>query len=986
MRTPRLRPAPLAALIALSLIAPTNIAAQIATATLAGTVRDDTGAALPNVTITVKSEATSAVRSTTTDAEGRYRFAALDPGVYEVRAELANFKTAVHTGVVLSVGGTTDTDVKMSLGQIAEQVTVGAELPLIESAKTELSRVVRAVEIASLPISGRNFVDFVKLSSGVASGRENVGGGAFKEPDVGVGSAAAPRLSFGGQPELNTMIQVDGADNIQTFTGLPRATPSQEAAKEFRVLNSTYLAEYGRALGGFVNIVTKSGGNRRDGSIYYFGMHDALNARSVLNTPDTDVLHQNQFGFTVGAPLAVDRTFIFGNYEGQIREQSNRFSRVVLDNLATLNAVRTQYGLKPETTNQLQKNHYHSFLVKVDHRLAPLHTVSVRYNFLDSDTDNFLGGGGRASPTSSTARDNLVRDQALVANVVSVVSPRLINEARFQAARRTFDFPSVLKEPSLDLSNFIIMGKSTSDVDFYGETRIQAADSVTMTNGAHQMKAGVDVNVLRNQSKFDLFFPARIIFPSLAAFQSFTPAVFWWPFLATATSHPGVSPTWTNDVPAGWDDGTRFNVNHSSYGIYVQDHWQAADKLTVTYGLRYDIEQYPSQYITKRDLDNFQPRAGASYAYSPRGVIRGGYGLFTDRLAASVGQLFVATSGSSAGLLPNAQKLFPTVAPVQGRFQQRTVGGALAPVAAATFLRTGQVPTTSSLSLADTLDGAIRNPYSHQASGQISQEVGNGVAVSASYLFLGAREVLGHTGNLNAFQTGVLPTGKPTYGGRTYPELGDVFVQTNTGRSNYHGATFEAEKRFAQGFGFHGTYTLSRVRNNVDSLANLADLPEGQDILGETARSRQDVRHRVVLALLSQVPSHVAVLHAFRFSGLVSVESGRPFNIFAGRDFNLDGNPNSDRPSTIGRNAYQGPAYASVDVRIGRDIAINSHARAELTLDIFNLFDRVNIKDINTVWGSIDYPNTPPPATLGFGTPRDVFNPRQVQFGVKLKF
>jgi hypothetical protein len=347
--------------------------------------------------------------------------------------------------------------------------------------------------------------------------------------------------------------------------------------------------------------------------------------------------------------------------------------------------------------------------------------------------------------------------------------------------------------------------------------------------------------------------------------------------------------------------------------------------------------------------------------------------------------LFNATAWSSAGSLPNAQKLFPTLAPLQGRFQQRTVGGALAPIAAATFLMTGQVPTTSTFGLADTLDGAIQNPYSHQASAQISHEIAR-VALSASYLFLGARMVPGHTGNLNAFQTGVLPTGKPTYGGRTYPEVGDMFVQTNTGRSNYHGATFEAEKRFAQGFGFHGSYTLSRVRNNVDSLANLADLPEGQDILSETARSRQDVRHRFTLSILSQIPSGVAVFGSFRISGLVSVESGRPFNIFAGRDFNLDGNPNSDRPSLLERNAYQGPAYASVDLRVGRDIRVTDRARAELTLDIFNLFDRVNVKDINTVWGSIDYPNTPPPATLGFGTPRDVFNPRQVQFGVKVKF
>jgi hypothetical protein len=176
------------------------------------------------------------------------------------------------------------------------------------------------------------------------------------------------------------------------------------------------------------------------------------------------------------------------------------------------------------------------------------------------------------------------------------------------------------------------------------------------------------------------------------------------------------------------------------------------------------------------------------------------------------------------------------------------------------------------------------------------------------------------------------------------------------------------------------------VRNNVDSLANLADIPEGQDILGEMARSRQDVRHRVTVTALSAVPSSVRGLGGFRFSGVVSVESGRPFNIFAGRDFNLDGNPNSDRPSAIGRNIYDGPAYASVDVRIGRDLRLNDRARLELTIDLFNLFNHSNVKDVNTVWGSADYPNTPPPANLGFGSARDVFNPYQTQIGVKVKF
>ncbi len=971
--------------LSMLLAAAMGAAAQTATGTISGIVRDTTRAALARVAVTVRNVATGTTRTAMTDGEGRYRIPGVDPGEYELRAAFAGFKTAVTSGLIVTVGGSTEADVEMTVGNVSEEVTVSTDAPVIETSKADLSRIVSPREIESLPISGRNFVDFVKLSSGVALGRENVGGGAFKEPDVGVGAAAAPRLSFGGQPELNTMIQVDGADNVQTFTGLPRATPSQEAAREFRVLNSTYLAEYGRALGGFVNIVTKSGTNTGTGSAYYFWMDDALAARSILNRPHEDTLKQHQFGGTFGGPLAPGRTFFFGNYEGQVRKQSNRFSQVVLDNLALLNAVRVPLGLRAETTDQVLDNHYSSFLAKLDHHLGERHTLSARYNFLDSSTDNFLGGGGRASPTSSTARDNGTRDQALVANFVSILSPTVLNEARFQVARRTFDFSAVFNEPSLDISNFIIMGKSTSDVDYYTETRTQIADSLTFNTGAHMLKAGIDINALKNDSAWNLFFPARIVFPNLTAFQTFTPVVFWWPFLATASSYPGISPTWTEAVPADWVDETQFSFDHSAFGFFAQDQWKATSRLTLTYGLRYDFERYPSRYISDTDLNNLQPRIGAAYAYSSRGVVRGGYGIFHDRLTSSIGQLFNATEWSSGGNLPNTQTLFPSVAPIQGRFEQRTVAGPAAPPAARTFLATGQVPAAGVKGLADTLDGAIDTPYSHQASVQLSQEFATGWVGSASYLFVSARDLLGHTGNLNAFQTGVLPTGKPIYAGRTYPDVGALFVQTNTGTSTHHGGTFEIQRRFANGYGLHGSYTIARTRTNVDSLANLSDLPEAQDIHVERGPSRQNVGHRVTLTLLDEVPSTVPVVGRLKISGLVTLESGRYYNIFVGSDVNADGNPNTDRPSNVGRNSYEGPGYASIDLRVGREFAFNDRFRLDVTLDMFNLFNRTNVKDVNTVWGGIDI-NTPPAPQFGFGTPRDVFNPFQTQIGMKLKF
>src|SRR5262245_28910265 len=443
-----------------ALLATPVASGQTTTATLSGVIRDATGAVVTEAKISVTNINTGATRETNTNGVGRYNLTNLGPGQYEVRAERDGFRAA-QSNVTLTIGGAAILDLTLQIGNMSEVVQVKQEAPLIEPTKAEVSRVVNEQTIESLPIIGRNFVDFAKLSSGVAPGRENTGGGAFKEPDTGVGSAAAPRLTFGGQSELSTLILVDGADNIQNATGLPRVTPSQEAVREFRVPTATFLAEYGRAPGGFVNIVTKSGTNRYNGSAYYFGMNDELNAQPLL-TGNNPVLRQNQFGATIGGPLRKDKTFFFGNYEGQRRAESNKFSSVVFNNLSAINATKTFFGLPPENTNVLRANDYDGFLAKLDHKLTTNNDFSVRYNLLDSTTKGFLGGGGRASPTSTTRRNNDVLDQALVASDTALLASNVVNEARVQWARRSFDFTPVIKEPDLEVSNLLITGKTTS--------------------------------------------------------------------------------------------------------------------------------------------------------------------------------------------------------------------------------------------------------------------------------------------------------------------------------------------------------------------------------------------------------------------------------------------------------------------------------------------------------------------------------------------
>ena len=323
------------------------------------------------------------------------------------------------------------------------------------------------------------------------------------------------------------------------------------------------------------------------------------------------------------------------------------------------------------------------------------------------------------------------------------------------------------------------MGKSTSDVDYYAETRWQFADSLTWTRGGHLSQGRHRLQLPGQRLDLEPVLPGsdRVSQPGRAA------DVHAGGVLVAVSGDGAVLPGHQPDVERGragrLGGRHRFSFDHSAYGFFVQDQWTAAPRLTVTYGLRYDFEQYPSRYISETDRNNFQPRIGAAFGTATRGVIRAGYGIFHDRLTSSVGQLFNAHGmverrlpAERAGAVPDGR------APIQGRFEQRTVGGPAAPAAALTFLTTGQVPAAGVKGLADTLDGAIHTPYSHQASRAGLARGGFRWVASVSYLFVGARDLLGHTGNLNAVQTGTLATGKPILGGRRYPDVGDT-VRSN---------------------------------------------------------------------------------------------------------------------------------------------------------------------------------------------------------------
>ena len=654
--------------------------ATTAQAQLNGAVRDQSGGAVAKAVISLRDLDTNSFYTTTSTGDGLYTFAIVPPGRYELTAEVSGFGKYTQTGIVLSVAQVATIDITLKVAQAGEKVVVTAETPVIEPTRTESSRVVDTDQIKALPISGRLFTDFALLSPGVSVGHTSAQS-PFTDPTV-------IRISFGGQRDLNNAVTVDGADNILAANGSQRATPSQEAVSEFRVVNSSFGAEYGRALGGIVNIVTKSGTNDLHGSVYDYLQNNATNARSLLTLPGFNTLRQNQFGATLGGPLQKDKTFFFVNYEGQRRAQSPTYPGLLFapvdssvaslfpagaTNLQAINLVKQDMGIPAENLSVLKTADNDNGIIKVDHQINKDNRLSLRYSILDSRALNqmvgeTLDGGGIGLP--SAGRNGLARDQAIVGTWNSQVSPTLLNSVLGQWARRNYGFIGVTGQPNLDVPNLLAFGHNFGAFERYNESRVQFSDTVSWVKGKHLAKFGLDYNYVRNFVIWPGFTPSRDIFASLddllvsgpsnwntpagcpfplnatlpsPPFPPNTPALhspclvaFFWgapigsgPFNPAQPSPP-VGTTWQNAFLPSQTQNFVIKLNHSYWGFFGEDQWRITPKLTLNYGARYDVETGLGFFVNG-DKRGIQPRVGVAYSPDPKTVIRAGYGMFYDR-------------------------------------------------------------------------------------------------------------------------------------------------------------------------------------------------------------------------------------------------------------------------------------------------------------------------------------------------------------------
>ena len=917
-RIPPQRALLLAALVCLC--ASTVLAQQTVTsATLGGRVEDSAGAAVPGALVSVNNLDTNQTRTATSDADGRYRFAYLPAGPYELTAEHAGFDP-LRQRLTLTLGQALDVPLRLAVAGVTGSVNITADVPLIEAARTQVAETILPREIDALPLNGRNYLDLALLAPAVS--RTNTGSNQrFAETSAVPGTG----LSVAGQRNLNNGFVVDGLSANDDAADLAATFYSQEVIREFQVVTSGGVAEFGRASSGVVNIITQTGTNQWRGRLYTFLRNQRLDARNPL-AATKDPLTQTQYGLTLGGPIRRDRTFLFTNFEQTRRNDSNVIT-IQPAAAASINNRLRQVGYSgPPVETGLVPGGLDStnLFARVDHAWDAANLFSARYSLYDVRALNSRTVGGLNSVSRGTSLAN--RDQTFAANNVTTLSPRALNEARFQFTRSRLSAPvNDAVGPAVNISGVASFGTATFSplaraIDLY-----ELVDNFSWQRGAHSFKAGADF--LYN--RVDINFPGAVqgvyTFTSLNNFLSGNYSSFQQAFGAPsqAQSNPNI-------------------------GLFVQDEWRPRPSLTLNAGLRYDAQFLPDPVET--DANNFAPRVG--FAYSPgdrKTVVRASFGLYFDRIPLRATSNALQRDGTKYVVV----QLSPTQA-----------GAVVFP-----HVLAAQPASLQTKPNVTRIDPEIENGYSQQLNLQVERELPWDSSVSAGYIHLtGLHLILSRNVNVPRFPASA---GVPNLG-RPDPTVGNVSRFESSGRSRYDALVLAFNRRATKWTSLRVSYTLSK---SIDDAGNFFfSSPQNNfDLNDERGPSDNDQRHRFTLSGTIDAPA------SFELSYIFSYASAPPFNVLTGNDRNFDTNFN-DRPAGVGRNTGRGFSSASLDLRLARKFRLTERLGLEAIAEGFNVLNRANLQLPNNVYGT---GSAPLPT---FGRPTAAGDPRQIQLGLRLSF
>ena len=898
----------------------------VASATLGGRIEDTSGAAISGALIAITNIDKNQTSLSTSDEHGRYRFLYLPVGSYQLKVEHAGF-ASVTRALTLSVGQALEVPVILPVAGLTETANV-TSLPVVETVRTQVAETVLSREVENLPLNGRNYLDLAALTPAVSRANP-VANQRFAETSAVPGT----QISVAGQRNINNGFILDGLSANDDAADLPSTFFSQEVIREFQVITSGGIAEFGRASGGFINVVTRSGTNSWRARAYGFVRNQRLDARSTL-APNKDPLTQAQYGASLGGPVKRDRTFLFGNFE-QTRLNNAVVVTILPANVTAINSVldlieyagpRISTGLVPAgytTTN---------FFVRGDHRINPMNTLAVRYSLYDIDSLNARGVGGLNAASRGTALEN--RDQTIALSDVATGSSRIANEARFQYTRSRLGAPvNDPIGPAITISGVANLGTSSSsptgrDLDLY-----ELADNITAERGSHSLKFGADFLYNRINITFPGALQGAYTFSSLANLQTSRYVTYQQAF----------------GVPSLFQ-------SNPNIGLFAQDEWRARPDLTVNVGVRYDLQFLPDPI--KTDTGNVAPRLGLAYAPGDRKmVIRASYGLYYERIPLRATSNALQRDGTryKVASLSFGQPGAPVFPSVAASFPQ------------------GFLPSIT------TIDPNIENAYAQQASLQIERELSPNTSLSVGYLHTrGLHLILSRNVNVPRFPASA---GVPNLG-RPNPDFANISRYESSGDSYYNGMTVSLNRRFSSWAGARCSYTFAKALDNTGN-AFFFTPQDNFNLRDDRGRSDNDQRHRLTLSGTLAAPETGSdsgwrrAVKGFRFSYIFSYGSSLPFNILTGTDRNFDTNVN-DRPVGVGRNTGEGFDFASFDVRLSRRFRFTERCELEVIGEGFNVLNRANLQLPNNVFGT---GTTPLPA---FGRATGASDPRQIQFGLRL--
>jgi hypothetical protein len=938
---------------------------QAVNGTIEGTITDQSGAALPGVSITVSNIDTGDTRVVLSNATGVYRAPLLPLGRYRVSAELQGFRKFEQQGLTLSAGQSAVINVVLSVGNMSETVTVTGESSISDPGKIDLGRTISETEIRNLPLVSRNPYNFAFLQANVTG---------YENNEFGV-----PRINANGS-QMHTNYQIDGNTNTEKDrAGLRMLPVSEVLVREVKVITNGFAPEFGQTTGMVYNAITPSGTNSVRGSASFRFKRNSMSSKpfflsSTARKPDSEA---NDVTATLGGPITKDKWHYYGAYEYVDR------SLVTAGQVITVAPADAQLlGITLPSSGVIPAHQKVNFgFGKTDYQLSPGSLLSVRYFGFKNLSPSNIGGG---LTTTDRATDFTDRMDSTSAQMVSTIGGSVLNELRIQYARRhqfrtqgiSVDGPAITVSGKAEFGG-ARLGDGNSVGFNFNQGITQVIDNVSLIHGKHAFKTGFDAQWIADKRvRGDLF---QYTFATIDAYLA-----------AKSGANPSAYASFQQQL------GDLSAKYHSAfYGLFVQDDWQLSPRVKLLFGVRYDLFDVPAarpfgpnpySQDFKIDKNNFAPRAGLSWSVDQqaRTVVRASVGLMYEPPLLDFYDNAILSNGD-----PKSYNVGP-LTPAQ-------LGAPAFPASLASPQPGFVLPRRS----VTAVDPDFRTQTAWLSNVQVERALANDIAVTVGYVNSIGRN-LPVLIDLNLVPSGqTLADGRPIFIATTTARVDPTFDRINMfksiAESTYNAFTATLTKRMTHGWMSQATYTLARGVDNApltgtyvvgsqdDRISDPTNLDRDKGVTPFNQTHTLSVS-AVVAPSASGSGIGAVLLNNNQVGVILQANSGLPFNIRSNRDLNLDGVTSNDRPLGVERNTGRLGRVVNLDLRYSRFIPLRDTLKGELFFEAKNLFNTQNIAAVNRTLATDVLGNPTAGAIPSTFPPTSGYDQRIMQLGLKFSF